>query len=132
MFWLSIEEGGFATNQIFVGLSSSGEINPGAIHQQLAGARTGVVIGSCHETVSARGQNCKQIARSKRRKVSAAREKITCFANRADDIGGNWFAAGGLFYGEDFVIGVIQSGTDEIVHRGVDNDERLSAILLHE
>ena len=59
---------------------------------------------------------------SSQARVRSLAEEVAGFANRADDVGGQrrdvfWF------HRFDMVIGVIQGGTHEVVHGGIDHDE---------
>ena len=108
MLWLSIEDGrlvfrrdGLAANQVVVRFALPGEVSPRALDQQLAGARTGIVIRGGHKTVSASGENCNQVARLESWKLAALGKKVPRFTNRADDVGSNQLAAQHLFNGDD-------------------------------
>src|SRR5688572_19433314 len=64
------------------------------------------------------------------RKRAIFAEEIAGFADRSDDIRVNG-AAGFFLHGNDLVKGIIESGTNEIVHRGIDNDEVFAASAFH-
>ena len=74
------------------------------------------------ESVGTGAEQRQQIALRHRRQRAVPAKAIRRFADRPDHVGGNEPAAA-LFDGNDFVVGIVESGPDQIVHGGVHDDE---------
>lgn len=110
------------------GFAAPNEFGFGAFDEDFGGAGAGVVVGgeahavgsSVEESYEVTGFDCSDSA--------VAGEEVAGFADGAYDVGGDGFSAG-LADGDDLVVRVVERGTDEVVHRGVGDDEGFSAVL---
>src|SRR5581483_6978330 len=93
---------------------------------------TRVVVRGKHESIGSGGPDGQQVSWLEARQFAVTRKEIAGFADRADYIDGHGLATGGLLHGDDLVMRFVERGPDEIVHRGMDNDEGLGAIPLNE
>ena len=93
------------------------------IYKDLCGSSAAVVIRRLHHAVRARRTHRKQGAFCQRQ-LSIMGQKIAAFAHRAHQIpGGEMCIARRLGYGRNLMKGLIQSGSNQIVHGGIDHGE---------
>src|SRR5262245_56839524 len=94
-------------------------MNALAIDDDLAGARTGVVVRAHHESVGARGEYREEIT-GRNVEIAVAREEIAALADGPDDLPAARDARC-RHDGFDVVPRIVERRADEIVHCGVDD-----------
>jgi hypothetical protein len=75
-----------ATNEIVILFAAAGDAEPCAFDEDFSGTAAGVVIRGLRKAVSSRRPHDEKIARFDRRERPIAREKISRFANGADNV----------------------------------------------
>ena len=119
----------FATNEVFVFFALADDAKTVAFHQNLGWAGTGIVVGGRDESIGAGGANCQQVAWHDIGDLAVAREKVARFAYWPHHVGGD---CAGITFAQrnDLVIGLVQRGTDEIVHGRIDDHKLAIAVGL--
>ena len=103
------------------------------LDQHFRHQRPGVVGAGLHRAVGARGHDRQEIAGLGLGQLAVEREIIAGFADRTDHVGGDDARAlGGLADRQDVVMRLVQRRADQIVHRGIDDDEILGVAGLHD
>ena len=95
-----------------------------------AGARTRVVVGALRHAVRAGIEQGDEIAGLDGRKLAVARKKVARLANRTHHIDDARLPCPRP-HGNNLVPGLVERGTDQVVHRRVGDDEGLFAVALH-
>src|ERR1035437_2750957 len=119
----------FAADQVLVILALPDDAPGGAFHQHFRRAGARVVIRTQHEAIGSGGRDREEIAGHGIGHGAIAGQEIAGFADGSHDIHGD-ARQRVLAQREDLVVRAIERRSDEIVHRGVDNQEFLLAIAL--
>ena len=111
-------------------LSRTGEVDFGAIDQNLGQERAGIVVRRHHEAIRAGAEDRETVARIERRELAILRKEVPTLTNGTHDIH-RFDRSGGFRERNDFVPAFVKRGANEVVHRGVHNRESFGGCFLH-
>src|SRR5215207_6072524 len=117
-----------ALHQVGMALALAHDGPPVAPDEDLGGAGAGVVVGGHREAVGAGAHDVEQVALPGIGQLAVAGEVVAALAHRADQVGVGDRAV--LAYRAHLVVGVVEAGTQEVVHPRVGYYEVLLAALL--
>ena len=102
-----------------------------AVNKDLGHQKPRIIGPGLHRAISAGRHDRQEITRRRSWQLTRQREIIAGFADRADDIGGDFRAGLPGANGKDLMVRVVKRRADKIVHRRIDNDEGFGLAPLH-
>src|SRR5215471_17828231 len=100
-------------------------------HKHFRHQRAGVVSAGLDRAIGARGHDREQIAGPRRDHIALERQEIAGLADRPGNVGNDARGVRArLAHWTDVMVSLIERGTDEVIHPGIDDNEGLGLAAL--
>ena len=119
----------FGGEEVADGFAAADEVCGGAVDEDFGWAGSSVVVGGLGHAVGSCVEEEYEIVGFDCREGSVPGEEVAGLADRTYYVGCEGGFPCRLFYRDDFVVGMIERGANQVVHGGVGDDESLAAVF---